>query len=309
MSDKYINLICWLANYFLALAAAPLMIGIINKVKAFFAGRRGPRLLQLYYDLGKLLRKSSVYSTSSGPVFKLAPWGNLASSLLLLLLLPAACVSSPLAFGGDLILFIYLAGFGRMLTVLAAMETASAFEGMGASRECQFSMLAEGVLLTVLAALVMLTRSFTLSGCLTTLNPENWLSGGTALIFLALAFYLVMLCENCRVPVDDPETHLELTMIHEAMILDNSGPDLGMIHYTAAMKMWLFAALLTRLLIPAPLLTPAASLGFTVLGAVLVSLITGIIESSMARRRFLKLPRLMLAGVVLETAAIIIALA
>lgn len=295
MSDKYINLICWLANYFLALAAAPLMIGIINKVKAFFAGRRGPRLLQLYYDLGKLLRKSSVYSTSSGPVFKLAPWGNLASSLLMLLLLPAACVSSPLAFGGDLILFIYLAGFGRMLTVLAAMETASAFEGMGASRECQFSMLAEGVLLTVLAALVMLTRSFTLSGCLTTLNPENWLSGGTALIFLALAFYLVMLCENCRVPVDDPETHLELTMIHEAMILDNSGSELAAIHYAAAVKLWVFGSFLSTLLLPNLAAGTAVEFAVYYLLMIMFPISIGVVESIMARCRFLKVPQL-LAG-------------
>ncbi|MBE6381002.1 MAG: hydrogenase, partial [Lentisphaerae bacterium] len=227
MSESSSNLILWLCNLLLALMVSPLLIGIINKTKAFFAGRKGPRLLQLYYDLAKLLRKSSVYSKSVGGLFLMAPYGGLASTLLMLFFLPAASVGSPLAFSGDLILFIYLAGLGRMLTVLAAMETASAFEGMGSSRECQFAILAEGVLLTVLAAMVMLTRKFTLSGCLTTLNVNAWLYGGTALLFLAVAFYLVMLCENCRVPVDDPETHLELTMIHEAMILDNSGPDLA----------------------------------------------------------------------------------
>ena len=154
MSEKYFSLL-WIVNLLAALVLSPLLIGIISKTKAFFAGRKGPRLLQLYYDLNKLLKKSAVYSTSSGAVFKLAPWGTLAATVLMLFLLPAGCIVSPVAFAGDLVLFIYLAGIGRMLTVLAAMETASAFEGMGSSRVCQFSMLAEGVLLTVLAALVI----------------------------------------------------------------------------------------------------------------------------------------------------------
>ena len=122
MSEHTLNFILWCANLIISLLAAPLLPGIINKVKAFYAGRKGPRVLQLYYDLAKLMKKSSVYSTSRGLIFELAPWGSLATVLLMLLLLPAACLASPLAFPGDMILFVYLAGCGRMLTVLAAAK-------------------------------------------------------------------------------------------------------------------------------------------------------------------------------------------
>ena len=306
MSEHTMNTLLWCGNYIVALVASPLLIGIINKVKAFFAGRKGPRLLQLYYDLAKLMKRSSVYSTSIGWIFKVAPWGTLAVTLLMLLILPAAGLVSPVAFPGDMILFVYLAGCGRMLTVLAAMETASAFEGMGSSRECQFSMLAEGVTLTVLAALVLLTKNFTLSGALTVLTPAGWFSGGTAILLLAVAFYIVMLCENCRVPVDDPETHLELTMIHEAMILDNSGPDLAAIHYAAALKLWCFLAFMSTLLLPQ---LAGGTLVEFVLFYALILLLTvsiGVVESIMARFRFLKVPQLLAGALAIGLLAVVL---
>ena len=306
MSDLVVKNLLWSINLLLALILSPLLIGIINKVKAFFAGRKGPRLLQLYYDLGKLLRKSSVYSTSSSWIFQFAPWGSLAATLLMLLLLPAAGVDSSLAFAGDLILFVYLAGFARFMMVLAAMETASAFEGMGSSRECQFAILAEGVMLTIFAALVLLNKRFTLSACLTNLYPDIWLSGGTALLFLAVASYLVMLCENCRVPVDDPETHLELTMIHEAMILDNSGPDLAAIHYAAALKLWVFFAFLSAMLLPD--LAGGMWLEFIIFYLVifLLTVSVGVVESVMARWRFLKVPQLLAGAFAMALLAVVL---
>ena len=239
-------------------------------------------------------------------IFRIAPWGGLAAVALMLLLLPAACTASPVAFAGDLVLFIYLAGIGRLLMVLAAMETASAFEGMGASRECQFSMLAEGVLLAVLAALVMMTQSFTLSGCLTTLKPQAWLSGGTAMLFLAVAFYLVMLCENCRVPVDDPETHLELTMIHEAMILDNSGPDLAALHYSAALKLWVFLSFLSSLILPdlSCMIWVEALIFYGLIFVLTISI--GVVESVIARYRFLKVPQLLAGAFAVALLAIVL---
>ena len=306
MSEHAVNTLLWCGNFVVALVASPLLIGIINKVQAFFSGRKGPRVLQLYYDLAKLMKKSSVYSTSIGWIFKVAPWGALAVTLLMLLILPAAGLVSPVAFPGDMILFVYLAGCGRMLTVLAAMETASAFEGMGSSRECQFSMLAEGVILTVLAALVLLTKNFTLSGALTMLTPAGWISGGTAILFLAVAFYIVMLCENCRVPVDDPETHLELTMIHEAMILDNSGPDLAAIHYAAALKLWAFLSFMATLLLPQ--LASGTLLEFVLFYALilLLTVSVGVVESIMARFRFLKVPQLLAGALAIGLLAIVL---
>lgn len=296
----------WIAFLVTSLLLAPLMPGVINKTKAFFAGRKGPRLLQNWFDICKLLKKGTVYSRTANFWFRLMPGAALVLTATALLLLPAGNLPSPLAFSGDALLFLYLLGTVRLLTVLSALDTGSSFEGMGASRELQFSLGAEAMLILLFAALAITSGSCDLAGMFTTNVWFGITSPATVLSIIVL--FIAMLTECCRLPVDDPETHLELTMIHEAMILDNSGPDLGFIHYTAALKMWLFAALLTRLAVPAALLTPAASLGSTALGAAVVSLITGIIESSMARRRFLRLPRLMLAGVILEAAAIVFAL-
>ena len=167
-------------------------------------------------------------------------------------------------------------------------------------------MLAEGVILTVLAALVLLTKNFTLSGALTVLTPAGWISGGTAILFLAVAFYIVMLCENCRVPVDDPETHLELTMIHEAMILDNSGPDLAAVHYAAALKLWVFFAFLSALLLPQ--LAAGSWLEITIFYAmILLSAVSlGVVESIMARCRFLKVPQLQAGALAIAVLAIVL---
>ena len=306
MSEELLRNLLWCGNVIAALLFSPLLIGIINKVKAFFAGRKGPRILQLYYDIVKLMRKSSIYSRSTGWIFRIAPIATLAVTVLMLLILPAAGVVSPLRFPGDLILFIYLAGLGRMLTVLAAMETGSAFEGMGASRECQFSILAEGVLFTILTALVLLNKSFTLSGCLTSFYLDMWFSGGTALLFLAVAFYLVMLCENCRVPVDDPETHLELTMIHEALILDNSGPDLAMIHYAAALKLWVFFSFLATLVLPNLSAGMWVEFALYYLFIILLTVSVGVVESVMARFRFLKVPQLLAGALALALLAVVL---
>ncbi len=307
MSEAIKLNLLWTANYIFALIIAPLMIGIINKVKAFFAGRRGPRLLQLYYDLFKLLNKSAVYSQSVNWIFKLTPWAMLAITMFMLLLLPAGGIFSPAAFAGDLILFVYLAGCSRMLMVLAAMTTGSAFEGMGASRECQFSALCEVVLAVVLVAIVMLSDDFTLSGALTGITAAGWLSDWTVLLFLGVAFYIVMLCENCRVPFDDPETHLELTMIHEAMILDNSGPDLAAIHYAAAVKLFIFLSFLASLLLPELEVGAMAKLLLHYGVIFILTISVGIVESVMARCRFLKVPQLLSGAFAIAIIAIVLA--
>ena len=131
----------WIINLFLALLLAPVLFGVINKVKAFFAGRKGPKVLQTWYDVFKLLRKGTVYSSSSTWIFRVAPAGTLAATFLAMLFLPLGYAHSPLGFQGDALLFLYLLGMGRMLTVLGALDTASSFEGMGSSREAHFAAL------------------------------------------------------------------------------------------------------------------------------------------------------------------------
>ena len=283
--------LCWGIHLLLALVFAPLLIGVINKVKAFFAGRKGPRLLQLYYDLEKMLRKDRIYSRTTTWVFQLAPVVSLVTVLLALMLLPGGTQESFLAFPGDVILFCYLLGLGRLLTVLAALDTGSSFAGMGAAREVTYGVLAEAALFGSVAYLVLHTGQISLSGLLLQTQIDGVQINFTAMVLVEFALLIVLLTECCRVPVDDPETHLELTMIHEAMVLDYGGPDFALIQYAASLKLWLFASLMVLVLLPLPV-TWMGNLALQVAGIFVIAVIVGVLESVMARFRLLKLPLL-----------------
>lgn len=287
----------WSISLLLSFLLAPLLVGIVNQTKAFFAGRQGPRLLQLYYDIFRLLRKAPVRSVTATPLFTYVPTANLATLLLAGLLLPCGATTSPLAFAGDVVLFFYLMGIGRFLTILAAMDTGSAFEGMGASREAYFSALAETIVFAVLAFLFILTSHSDLSGMLTTFDSAVWTTKATPMLLAALAFVAILLCENSRVPFDDPETHLELTMIHEAMILDNAGPELAITLYASSLKLWILTSFLVLLLLPTFTVTSPVLQALLWLGGTLSAGIgIGVVESVMARSRFIKVPQLLLGA-------------
>ena len=283
--------ILWLAATFVL---CPILPGIINKVKAFFAGRKGPSIFQLYYDLFKLLKKGSVISNTSGGLLKLGPCISLAAIVTAACLLPLGIVNSPLSFQGDVILFFYLLGTARLVTVWGALDTGSSFEGMGASREMQFSALAEAAIFGVIGCLATLTRR----GDLTMLPSTAFSSSihSVAILLCALAFFIILLMENCRVPADDPNTHLELTMIHEAMILDYAGPDLALILYGASLKLWLFASFFVILLFPAISVGLLLSSVIFLAGIVATVIVIGIIESSIARYRFIKVPQMLIGA-------------
>ena len=285
----------------------PLLPGIVNRVKAFFAGRRGPSVFQLYFDLAKLMRKERVHTTKANWLLPLAPLISLAAFVTALGLLPLGLTGSPFGFAGDAVVFFYLLAAARFLSVLAAMETGSSFEGMGASREMQFSALAEGTVFALLALLALFARSSELAVMLRKcgMSQTSWID--TATMGLALiAFFVILLCENCRVPFDDPETHLELTMIHEAMILDYAGPDLAAILYGAALKMGLFAAFLTAMILPGSWFDTIWGVGGWFAGTALTAVLIGIVESVMARSRFLKLPQMLTGATVLTVTAFLI---
>ena len=201
-------------NFFLGLVFAPLLGGIINRTKAAFAGRTGQPLLQPYYDLYKNFRKGAVYSTTTSWLFRAGPIAGLASVIVALALVPVNGSTAPLAFTGDLILFAYALGLMRFFTVLAALDTGSSFEGMGASREVFFSALAEPALLLGLATVARRAGTLSLSELLAATSVTS-----PELVLVLAALGIVFLCENARIPFDDPNTHLELTMIHEVMVL------------------------------------------------------------------------------------------
>ncbi|MEN6485856.1 MAG: NADH-quinone oxidoreductase subunit H [Syntrophobacteraceae bacterium] len=301
----------------LALILAPLLPGIINRTKAFFAGRKGPPLLQLYYDLAKLLRKGAVYSRTTSWLFRAGPVVGLASVVSALFVLPLGGAPAPLGFAGDFILMAYLLGVMRFFTVLAALDTGSAFEGMGASREAQFSALAEPALFLGLAAIARASQTagraesigfLSISEMYGRLSIDVWLQSGPALLLVAGALLVIFLAENSRIPVDDPNTHLELTMIHEVMVLDHGGPDFAMIQYGAALKMWLIGSLLSGLLVPVRTGNPWLDGPAAVCGLLILAVLTGVVESTKARLRLLRVPQLLVSAGFLSTLALVLIL-
>src|SRR2546427_3272394 len=241
-----------LAHVAVLLIAPPLLLGLIAKTKAWFAGRQGPPLLQPYYDLARLLQKGAVYSRTTTWLFRAGPLGSLAALLVAGLVIPLLSNHGPLGFDGDVIAFAYLIGLSRFLTVTAALDTGSSFEGMGASREAAFSALAEPALFVVLAILCLPEGSPTFERAWGALPAVTSGLGLAPLLAAAVALFVVILAENSRIPFDDPNTHLELTMIHEVMVLDHGGPDLAFILYGGAVKLFILGNLLIHAILPFP---------------------------------------------------------
>lgn len=287
---------------------APLLLGVINRTKALFAGRRGQPLLQLYYDVWKLLRKGAVYSPTTTWIFRAGPIVGLAAVLAAMALVPFGKIPALIAFPGDLVLFAYLLGLMRFFTVIAALDTGSSFEGMGASREVQFSALAEPALFLALVAVARRTESISLSGMFDKISMNVWQTAGLSLALAAAALVVVLLCENARIPVDDPNTHLELTMIHEVMVLDHSGPDLAFIVYGAALKLWVLGALLIGIVVPIHSGKAWIDIAISTGGLLALGVLIGVIESTMARLRLLRVPQLLVGAAVLAALALILVL-
>ena len=296
-----------LLRAFVVLLLPPLIPGLITKIKAWLAGRSGPPVLQLYYDLAKLARKQAVFSRTTSWVFLAGPVGTVAALLVASLLVPFGHTPAPVSFEGDVILFAYLLGLARFLTVLSALDTGSAFEGMGAAREVSFSALAEPALFFGFAALAKATGSLSLAPMLQAhgMGKVGHLSG--PLILILAGWAIVYLAENARMPVDDPNTHLELTMIHEVMVLDHSGRPFALVLYGASLKLVVLGALLVDPLLPRLAQGWLNWLGF--LGALgLLAVVVGVVESTTARFRMTKVPQFLLAGVLASAFAFLLLL-
>lgn len=288
---------------------APLLLGVINRTKALFAGRSGQPLLQPYFDLARLSRKEFVFSRTTTWIFLAGPVVALVVPLLAVLLIPFGGLPAPISFTGDLILFVYLFGLSRFFTAAAALDTGSSFEGMGAAREVTFSCLAEPTLLFALLVLAHGADSLTLGSMFGPQLAAQWQDGGgPALGLVLVCMFVVLLVENSRIPFDDPNTHLELTMIHEVMVLDHSGPAFGMILYGAAMKLMVMGALLVRLALP--LQSGSAGLDLLVFLAGLLGLavLIGVVESTMARLKLPRIPQVLVGTMLLSFFALVLVL-
>jgi len=298
------NIFSILSHWLIVLLLSPLFVGIITKVKAFFAGKRGPSFFQLYFDLQKLFQKNSVYSRTTTWVFRGAPVITLGAVLVLSLLIPLGPFKAPIQFSGDILLAAYILGLARFFMIIAALDTGSSFEGMGASREAFFSCLCELSLFMNFITLSQVAHSISLSTMIGADNPLSWklmgaLNPGTPswspeLLLTAASFFIVILAENTRIPIDDPDTHLELTMIHEVMVLDHSGVDLAYMLYAAAIKLFVFAGILVPIILPVQTGKPFIDMLIFLSGMLLVSIAVGIVESTMARLRLNRVKDLLL---------------
>ncbi len=288
------------------LALPPMLLSIIAKTKAWFGGRDGPPWLQPYYDLMKLLRKGVVYSRTTTWVFRAGPIVNLAALLCAATLIPVFSDDTLLGFGGDVILIAYLLALGRMLTVLAAMDTGSSFEGMGASREVTFGTMSEPALFLSFVVLALATKSLSLAEMLGAPLQAAWGDVAPAMLLVVAALLIVLLTETCRVPVDDPATHLELTMIHEVMVLDHSGPDFAYITYAAALKFLLLGSILVHAALPHASWALWIDAPLRVVELAVLAMLVGVIESSLARLRLQRVSLLLAGAFVLSGLAAVL---
>jgi len=288
------------------LGLAPLLPGVINRTKAIVAGRRGQPLLQGYYTIAKLLQRDTVLSDTTTSMFLAGPAVAFGVALIASLMLPFGAAAAPIAFTGDVIVFVYLIALARFFTTSAALDTGSAFEGMGAAREVTFAALAEPALLLGMLALARLSHSFSLSSLLA-VSGATWRAASASLLLIAASWMIVLLAENARVPFDDPNTHLELTMIHEVMVLDHSGPALGVILYGSAIKLFVFSALVAQLLVPHGD-NGIVNAALTIAVIVVIAVGIGVIESAMARLRLTRIPQLLVTATLVAAFAVVIVL-
>jgi formate hydrogenlyase subunit 4 len=283
------------------LLIAPIyVVGIINRVKAYWAGRRGPKLYQSFFDMLRLMRKTPVYSEVTSWIFPVSSTVVLATAVTSSLVSPIFPGFAPFGFPGDFLAFAYLLGLGKLFMMLSALDTGSPFEGMGASREATYSALAEPVLLLGLGTLAWSSGSTTFQDLVI---PEASFGMNVGLrSAIAAGLYIVLLIEAARIPTDDPTTHLELTMVHEVMILDHSGPELGFMQQASALKMTVLMGVIAAILNPFNAEGSVAQLCLAVVTSVaLIGLLAGsvgLVESLIARFRFRSLPLFTLAGFV-----------
>ena len=288
---------------------SPLVKGFINKMEARLQCRRGASLFQPYYNLVKLLQKDAVVSETASWIFRATPYVVFISILLIALLVPVLSSQVPLNFIGDIILIIYLFALGRFFLALSSLDTGSAFGGMGGSREMAISSMAEPAMMLSIFTVSLTVGSTNLSNITSTLLNYKSLNPSLLLAFAALV--IVIIAETGRIPVDNPFTHLELTMIHEGMILEFSGRYLALIEWASSMKLLLLLTILVNTFLPWGIATDLTFPGLIISFALYLVKIgffafaIVILESSFAKVRLFRIPNLLGTSFILSLLAII----
>lgn len=286
-----------LALHLAALTLFPLlMLGVISRTKAVLAGRRGAPVLQPYWDVLRLLRKQTVTSRTTTLVFALGPVVACVACFMAGLIVPIGEGRAPLAFAGDFILLAYLFALGRLFTAIAALDTGSSFEGMGAARDLTFACFAEIIFFSAALVLVRHTGSLSLSEMLSADLRPAWFLSAASMVLLVVGLFTLLLAETCRIPFDDPNTHLELTMVHEVMVLDHSGPGLALILFGSSLKMFVLGTLIVRVLMPGIDAVHLFAWPLLLIALLALAIGVGVVESVMARLRLIHVPRLLLGA-------------
>ena len=312
MIEKIVYIIC---QVLLVLFVAPLVEGVIKKVKARLQNRIGADLVQPYRDLFKYLRKDAVLAKDASWLTRTTPYLVFAIIMGSASLVPMVALDSPLTFTGDIILLIYLFAIVRFFLAITALDSGSAFGGMGSSREMIMSAICEAALLMAVIAVLMQVGTTNLGMIVASL-----LTGGRDLFNYAywlsfVAFLIVIIVETGRIPYDNPDTHLELTMIHEAMLLEYSGRYWGVLHWALLVKQTLVFSLFVDLFIPWRLAVeftvPALLLGivFYLLKVILLGILLALIETVYAKMRLFKVPNLLAVSMALSVLAILLQIA
>ncbi len=282
------------------LLIAPLVNGVIKKAKALSQKRTGPPFLQMYFDLYKLIRKSTVVSDVSSWIFKVTPYIVFSTALVAALLVPVSTMITPQSgIPGDFILLVSVLALGRFFMMAAGLDTGSTFGGMGSSREAMISSLAEPSILVCLLTAGLIAGSTSLPHMMVFMQGAGTPLAHPVAILLFLALLSIIMMETARIPVDDPSTHLELTMVHEAMLLEYSGRHLALMEYGAAIKQLVFMTLLLNLLVPHQQLIGFGGLGalslsllLYLLKVILLSLLIALVEINTVKFRLFSIPNL-----------------
>lgn len=265
------------------------VVGVLNRVKSWWAGRKGPPILQLGFDLLRLLQKRPVYSTTSTPLFRIAPYVLLVTSWASGLMAPLLGLHAPVSFAFDFVWFAYLWALGRVAIMLAAFDVGSSFEGMGAAREAVLAAALEPAVFLVAGTLAFVGGHQSLSE----LPALPLRAGGPAVVWVlaVAALFIIVQVETSRLPADDPATHLELTMVHEVMVLDHSGPDLAAIQLGTATKLYVGCSIIAALLNPWSSAGGWLSASTNLVLCLGVAVVQGCIESIIARFKVRAVPQ------------------
>lgn len=277
-----------LINIFIILALPFLFTGIINKTKAFWSGRKGASIFQPYYDFIKLMRKGEVISQVTSPVFFLFPVISLSTVIFAGLLLPIIDHKAVIGFEGSFILFAYILALGKFFSIIGALDTGSSFEGMGAAREAFFTSIPEPAFFILLGSMSTFCEINSFENLFGLYHAGSELSF-IIVVLTVIILFIILLVEGSRIPIDDPTTHLELTMIHEVMVLDNSGPSLAITQYSSAMKIMIFSSLIINFIIPYSAPPVLHSVYYTA-GFIVSAFAIGTVEMLTARFRIVRIP-------------------